>query len=311
MCNFKLNFQGDICLTVDAPYNSNDAKRVGGCDLVVSSEAGQYERLRYTTDLNTLRLIFQNKTFRSNSLTYARLNDSMEKQRNGIEPLAACRYITCFSHDTHESVPFWVSYGMQNKEKKVQLCFNNFANDFQDKVNMDYALIKENKKLLFRNKDFFERITAEKQSEAENEGYCLIADIDRVSMFDIEYIPTDDEEFTMQYRGEGTMEVKSGILPATYMNATTLGRKKSNPWEYEHETRIMVSVGNCCNVGEWIDLRLKDEMFRDLIIIKSPWEDESLQGEIEAIIQNSELADDVKASIRIKDSEVKGTLNFE
>ena len=73
----------------------------------------------------------------------------------------------------------------------------------------------------------------------------------------------------------------------------------------------MVSVGNCCNVGEWIDLRLKDEMFRDLIIIKSPWEDESLQGEIEAIIQNSELADDVKASIRIKDSEVKGTLNFE
>lgn len=53
MCNFKLNFQGDICLTVDAPYNSNDAKRVGGCDLVVSSETGQYARLRYTTDLNT------------------------------------------------------------------------------------------------------------------------------------------------------------------------------------------------------------------------------------------------------------------
>lgn len=72
MCNFKLNFQGDICLTVDAPYNSNDAKQVGGCDLVVSSETGQYARLRYTTDLNTLRLIFQNKTFRSNSLAKLR-----------------------------------------------------------------------------------------------------------------------------------------------------------------------------------------------------------------------------------------------
>lgn len=69
-------------------------------------------------------------------------------------------------------------------------------------------------------------------------------------------------------------------------------------------------MGDVCNVGEWIDLRLRDEMFRSLIFIKSSWEDETLQEEIRAAIQSSELSEDVKASIRIKDSEIKGTLDF-
>ena len=72
----------------------------------------------------------------------------------------------------------------------------------------------------------------------------------------------------------------------------------------------MISMGDVCNVGEWIDLRLRDEMFRGLIFIKSPWEDETPQEEIRAAIQSSELSEDVKASIRIKDSEIKGTLDF-
>ena len=90
-----------IGLRLEPVVDRENTEVVGKCNLVIPPEIKQYERFRYTTNLNTLKLIFQNHTFRSNNLTYARLNDRMEMQRNGIEPLAAFRYMTCFSHVVH------------------------------------------------------------------------------------------------------------------------------------------------------------------------------------------------------------------
>ena len=305
-----------IGLRLEPVVDRENTEVVGKCNLVIPMEIKRYERFRYTTNLSTLNLIFQNHTFRSNNLTYARLNDRMEMRRNGIEPLAACRYITCFSHDEHEAVPFWVSYGMDDKEEKVQLCFNNFANDFQEKIYMDYALIANNMKIFYHSDEYGRAVNQNGIIGTKlglpriHTDFNLNNSISNVSMFDIQYIPTDDPEFTRQYSGEATIEVGGETVPAIAYDTATLGRKKSNPWEYEHETRIMVSLKGNESVGEWIDLRLKDEIFRDLIIIKSPWEDNSLQGKIENIIRESTLPEDVKASIVIKESEVKGTLNF-
>lgn len=67
-----------IGLRLEPVVDRENTEVVGKCNLVIPMEIKRYERFRYTTNLSTLNLIFQNHTFRSNNLTYARLNDRME-----------------------------------------------------------------------------------------------------------------------------------------------------------------------------------------------------------------------------------------
>ena len=62
------------------------------------------------SDIDTMNMIFRNKTFRSSSRSNEKLNDAMEKQRIGVEEFDCSRFVTCFSHINHESVPFWTNY---------------------------------------------------------------------------------------------------------------------------------------------------------------------------------------------------------
>ena len=61
---------------------------------------------------------------------------------------------------------------------------------------------------------------------------------------------------------------------------------------------------------DYIDLQLHSEMFRNLRIILSPWDDGSLRKQVEEIISSSDLPSDIIASIVVEDSALKGTLNF-
>lgn len=90
-----------------------------------------------------------------------------------------------------------------------------------------------------------------------------------------------------------------------------LGKQKSNPWEYEKETRILSTLSNP-TFKEWdyIDLQLHAEMFRGLRIILSPWDDGTLRKQVEEIILSNGLPSDIISSIVIEDSALKGTLNF-
>ncbi len=68
----------------------------------ISETALNHDVMTYTTDIDTVGLIFENMTFRSSSLTNENLNDPVEKERIGITEYAHSRFITCFCHSILE-----------------------------------------------------------------------------------------------------------------------------------------------------------------------------------------------------------------
>ena len=124
--------------------------------------------------------------------------------------------------------------------------------------------------------------------------------IDVLLMFDIEYVPCKDDTFTSSYVGNTNVDfgkiVNANIPPISIKGCdpTVLGKKKSNPWEYEKETRILCALSGNQNPGwEYIDLRLKPEIFRGLTIILSPWDEGNLRKDVENIINASKLPEDI------------------
>ncbi len=240
----------------------------------------------------------------------------------GISQFAGGRYITCFSHNEHESIPFWAYYGGPVKEKKVQLKFENFAENFQDCIYTDYAwLDNRTKKIFFYSEEYKETIKSNTivaqmtGSKPINEDYDIRNCIREVDVFDVNYIPHDAESLTQDFSGVtnvsfGGEEGKSSMQMTAYQ-PDILGREKTNPWDYECETRIMCVLDHQeTSFGDCIDLRLKDEMFRGLTIIMNPWANEAFEEEIKCIVNKSVLPQEIKDSILIERSVIDGTVEL-
>lgn len=238
----------------------------GGLNVNVAEGVKQYDVMGYTTDLNTMRLIFQNKTFRSSSLSNANLNDAMEKQRVGVSEFASSRFITCFTHSPQESVPFWMYYGKEVREEKVLLQFRNFAVNFEECVRTDFAKVKDNKLCFFRTPEYGSTINSQWFSDITQ--YDLRACINSISVFDVEYVPPDSSVFTDDNSGHADIDFghvtgqEQAVVKMQGFNPTVLGKQKSNPWDYEKETRILCTLSNP-TFKEWdyIDLQLHSEIF--------------------------------------------------
>ena len=281
-------------------------------NLKISDDSKSHPAMGYTTDLETLELIFKFLTLRSSSLANANLNDPMEKERVGVSEFASSRFITCFCHMDHECVPFWMYYGKHVRKNKVLMQFRNFANSFENCIYTDYVLVKDGKRARFRTDEYKDEYFNEK---TKNE-YDLSTIIDALMMFDVEYVPCSSEIFTKENVGKTQISVggitgQSNDVIVKRIDPTILGKQKSNPWDYEKETRILSSLpGQQFSGWDYIDLRLKPEMFRGLKIILSPWDDDSLRGKVQAAIDASTLPEDIKESILIVDSALKNKLNF-
>lgn len=287
----------------------------GGLNINIADETKQYDVMGYTTDLNTMRLIFQNKTIRSSSLTNEKLNDAKEKQRVGVCEFASSRFITCFAHTRQESVALWEFYGKDVREEKVLLQFRNFAVNFEDCVRTDFAKVKDGKLCFFRTPEYGSTINGQWFSDTTQ--YDLRACIDSISVLDVEYTSPDSSVFTEDNSGQADIDFshvtgqENAVVKLQGFNPTVLGKQKSDSWEHEKETRILCTLSNPA-FKEWnyIDLQLHSEMFRDLRIILSPWDDGALRNEVEEIISSSGLPADIIDSIEIEDSALKGTLNI-
>lgn len=288
---------------------------VGGLNINVDDKTKEYDVMGYTTDLNTMRLIFQNKTFRSSSLSNANLNDTMEKQRVGVSEFAGSRFITCFAHTRQESVPFWMYYGKDVRKDKVLLQFRNFAADLESCIRLDFAKIKDDKLCFLGSSRYGTAINS--QWTTDTAQYDLRACIDTISVFDVEYVSPDSPVFTEDNSGQADIDFshitgqEEAVVKLQGYNPTVLGKQKSNPWEYEKETRILCTLSNP-TFSEWdyIDLQLYDEIFRGLRIILSPWDDGTLREKVKEIISSSGLSSEIIDTITIEDSVLKGTLNF-
>lgn len=128
----------------------------------IDDKLKQYDCMGYTTDIETMRLIFENKTIRSTSLTNPRLNDEKEKERFGVTEFAPGYFVTCFTHTNQENSYFWNNYGKDVKENKVLLQFKNFALNFKDCINTDFARVKNNKICFFYSRGYEGAVIKEK-----------------------------------------------------------------------------------------------------------------------------------------------------
>lgn len=281
-----------------------------------------YANMSHTASIDVMNLIFANRTIRSSNLSSAKLNDKMERKRVGVSQFAASRFIICFTHNKHESIPFWAYYGGPDKTKKVQLQFRNIAASFCDCIETDYALASDGKKVFYYS-DAYLRTINHNGVLYQQLGYPRINPeydtrncIRTISVFDVKYEPWDSSVFSEDYSSKtnisfGKDDESAGKIPAMMYDPTVLGKHKSDPWEYELETRIMITLEDQeFSDWEYIDLRLKDEVFRDLVVILSPWAEDTLEEEVRRIIVGSTLTKDIKESISIRRSVVEGTFDL-
>ena len=283
----------------------------------INESVNAYSRMGYTTDFDTLKLILENMTLRCSSLSNANLNDPMEKERVDVSEYAYGKYIVCFCHSDHEIVPFWMYYGKKNRKNKVLLLFKNFADRFKDCIYTDFAFTNGGKKCYFKCDEFGKAITAKTFLGKElNPEYDYRSYIDSVMMFNVEYIPIESDVFTKSNTKDTLLSLENNngenhSLKIKAIDPTVLGKQKSDPWDYENETRILCTILEPKMKGwDYIDLRLKPEFFRDLCIVLSPWDEGDLRDNIVNIIESIDLPNEIKESIIIKDSGLKDKLNF-
>lgn len=90
-----------------------------------------------------------------------------------------------------------------------------------------------------------------------------------------------------------------------------LVNKKNNAWENEGESRILCSLGLPeFNKWKYIDLRLKEEIFRELTVVLSPWCTGDFEQKVTDVIESSPISGDIKATIRVEHSNLEGNINI-
>jgi hypothetical protein len=107
-----------------------------------SNTCMNYEQLLHYTSFEVLKIILNSQTLKCNNLK--NLNDRLEPNRKGIENYAGAFYVSCFSHNQNETVPFWYMYGGTSpNNRKVLLRFKNFAYVFVVNVNKNLGQLPE------------------------------------------------------------------------------------------------------------------------------------------------------------------------
>lgn len=276
-----------------------------------SDDCMSYEQLLHYTNFDVLKLMLINRTLKSNSLKH--VNDRLERQRKGIEDMTDAFYVSCFCHNQYEIVPFWFMYGGSALDcNKILLRFKNFAGNFENAIESDWAFTSENKIIYFDQKNLF----------AVNTGnvYCCPIDdplvesrqtIKNVRLFDVEYLLPNDGAFSKEYKTQGNVSfVEShSSIPAAISDLRLVGKQKKINWKYEDETRIQCILDPIGSYFfDFILLRLKDELFRDLVIVANPWASDSFIADISKTLHESTLPKDIKNTIIIQRSELDGQI---
>lgn len=320
----NFTFDSEPYVTIDEVVNDNFS--ADSLQINVADNVKTYSRMYHTTTLETFGFIMGNLTLRCSSLTCANLNDPKEKARAGVEQFAGSKFITCFSHVDHENVAFWTNYGGAKREQKILLKFKNFTADFNASIYTDYALLDGDKKVFFESEELYKTIN-QNGPIGHSRGlipihtdYDLCNSINRIDVFDVEYLPSDDSTFSENYSGKADIDFtklssdisKPQILSGIKIfSPSCLGKQKSNPWEYEGESRILCSLKNP-DFDQWnvIYLRLKEEIFRDMTVVLSPWLSADLEDKVKEVIADSPISDVIKATIQIEHSVLENSINI-
>ena len=275
-----------------------------------SEDCKRYDELLHYTSFDVLKIILSNRTIKCNSLGL--VNDRLEQSRNGIEDFAKGFYISSFCHYRYEIVPFWFLYGGNVNQEKVLFRFRNFAAWLEYAIESDWAWTSEKKVIYFDEHKLF-------QSHAGNLSFNPVSDpriemrqvIRTIRLFDVEYRLPGDEVFSKEYAEPGSISFDGGesYFPVAQKDVRTVGLHKTIHWEYEAETRLKCMMSTItAPYFDFLLLRLKDEVFRDLKIVANPWATDSFIERIQNEVDRSTLPPEIKDSIVICRSELDGQI---
>lgn len=276
----------------------------------VSDNSKQHKELLHYTNLNVLNIILNQKTLLFNSLK--NVNDKLEHRRKGIENIATNFFISSFCHCPYEIVPFWILYGGNNNNQKLLLRFNNFANNFENTFEKDYGITPDGKKLffdiknLFNDNDYGFSCNVKKDNSIENRQTIM-----DVHIFDVCYKTQDDDVFNRNYNTIKKLSADDGLTfqKMPVKDATDLGKHKAINWSYEEETRIMCRMQMLTeNYFDYLLLRFKDEVFKELKIVANPWATNDFIKQIQSTIEASNLPNKIKSTIQVVKSELDGQI---
>lgn len=135
--------------------------------------------------------------------------------------------------------------------------------------------------------------------------------IETIRLFDIEYLLPDDEAFLKEYKTPCNVSFGEGqsALSTTISDARSIGKQKTIHWKYELETRLqcrMSQMDKC--FFEYLLLRLKDDVFRDMVIVANPWASANFISDIKLALDASTLPRDIIDTIVVKRSELDGLI---
>lgn len=325
---FKFSVGGITISAEEKPYVilGHPVKKADDLPFVyvdISESVKSYSKMYYTTDVIALGFILSKLTLRCSSLSNAKLNDKMEKERVGVSQFAGSRFIVCFSHEDHENIHFWCEYGGDNRQNKILIIFNNFATNLLDSIYTDYCLLENGQKVFFDGRAYHKTINQNGLPgtilgmQRSNENFDLRNCISSIEMFDVEYLPFGDEAFTKDYSsnitvdfsGENFTAIPSGLSEIKAFSPNCLGKQKSIPWEIERESRILFTLHQQ-DFSEWpfIDLRLKEEIFRGMTIVLSPWLAMDLEDRVRKIVAESPVSSEIKKTIQIRHSDLENPI---
>lgn len=274
-----------------------------------------YPSLLHTTNIESLQHILCDRTFRCTSLCNPSLNDPQECQRPDVSQFAGSVFAACFSHTQSEVNYFWENYGGNIKSQKVLLRFRNFARDLKSLIYTDYCFSDKFKVVAFAgNEDIIPPIAKNNDTTFDRTCYDTSNSVRTIKMFDINYVPADSDVFTRRNIERIVLTSNNANNPTkiqmtSYDVVHSLGKDKDEKWGNDTETRLECTLLRS-KFKEWecIYLRLKDEFFRGLTIVLSPYCTPAEKINVLEIIKKSPISDSIKESISIVHSELQGKL---
>lgn len=261
------------------------------------------EGLMHYTNINNLECILKKRTWKlSNILS---MNDKKEKLRNGITDYTIGHvFLASFVNTLRENHAMWHIYGKDEKASR------------QEEKN-NKILLSLNKECFFNDstyeKDFMLYPSGEKKSKCYFGGYEALrngenTDVQLSEIINVEYLDNNHDIFNKKH---GYEVMNNGQPALRVMYTTDIGKHKTKSWDYEEEIRVRVMLFPVRTkatkpTDNYLLLRLKDDFFRDMIIILSPWDDGSSESKVKKIIEAAELQTEIKDSIKIVKSSEYG-----
>lgn len=183
--------------------------------------------LYHYTNLETLALILKNKTLKFNSLLY--VDDVEEAETSDMDLLGKYAYVSCWTHDSEESVPLWNMYTHDMHGVRICLPESPFKQF----------------KFLRGEYGFIEDVATPIDFHRINEENKLSITADNPKLIDVEY--TDDKEKLFpRVKQESYLGIVDDYLSGkavkgefSYM-MKDVGRCKRLNWAFQKECRYRI-----------------------------------------------------------------------